>query len=442
MTPRTIPIRPLPLRLVLGLALAAGIILLNWYLIRTAIGSSIMTFVQRSIDLAPESRLEGAQIAARWAHDDPSVRYGAGGVYLAAAATEANETRLKEALEELQTAARMSPEDYRMWLALGRALDRAGETAKARESFERATALAPNHFDPHWAFGNHLLRLGDTTRAFAEFQEALQSRPSALNLIFDYAWASFGGDAKAIAKSLAPPDTIRAPFVSLLVQRDRVVDAMEIWRRGNYHIDALPGDVRIVAETLVRSGRFADAYSVWYDAKLTEHPEPDPGSLLANGSFETQISLGSPIPFLAWRITPNRGLTVLLDDKEHRDGSYSFRAGFEIHENVDLTIATQTVPVKKATPYVLTFDSRARELKSLSNPQVEVFDPADQTRLSVSSPQFRNGDTDWKSNTVEFTTSALTEAVTVRIRRPPCGDPPCPFPGRIWLDAFKLVEKR
>lgn len=442
MSTRTLPIGPLPIRLILGLGMAAGLIFLSWQLIRTAVGSSVMTFVQRSADLAPDSRLEGAQLAARWAHDDPSVRYGAGGVYLAAASAEQSEARLKDALNELQAASRMSPEDYRIWLALARAFDRSGDTTRARESFEKATKLAPRHFDPHWAFGNHLLRVGDTTRAFVEFREALSSRPSALNLIFDYAWSAFNGDGKAIARALAPPDSIRAPFVSLLVGRDRVEDALEIWSAGGYNREALPADVRNVAEALIRQDHLADAYNVWYSAKLTDHPDTDDGSLLANGSFERPIPLEAATPFLTWRIAPQRGVTILLDSKEHRDGNYSFRAGFEIRENVDLTIAVQTVPVKKSTTYALTYDVRASELRSLSNPQVEIFDAGKQSRLSVNLPQLRNGDTDWSANRLEFTTSPETEAVTLRIRRPACGDPPCPFVGRVWFDTFKLTEKR
>jgi hypothetical protein len=135
-------------------------------------------------------------------------------------------------------------------------------------------------------------------------------------------------------------------------------------------------------------------------------------------------------------------LTVLLDSKEHQEGAFSFRAGFDIRENVDLTIATQTVPVKMATTYLLIFAARTRELQSLSNPQVEVFDPANQSRLSVSLPPLRNGESDWKHYSLEFKTSPGTEAVTVRIRRPSCNDPPCPFVGRVWFDDFKLVEKR
>jgi Flp pilus assembly protein TadD len=438
----SISIRPWPLRLLLGLALAAGLITLTWQIISAGIGASVMTYVQRAGDLAPEARIEGADIAARWAPDDPLVRYGAGGVYLAAAATEQSPARFAQALAELRAAVKMSPEDYRVWLALGRALDREGSEKEAREALERAAKLAPSHFDPHWTLGNHLLRAGEREAAFAQFRAALASRPSALNLIFDYGWATFGGDGQAIFRVLQPPDSIRAQFASLLIARGKAAEALQIWRAGNYGSTASDPEVRIVTQTLIENGKMADAYSVWFGAQTTEHPAPDAGSLIANGGFESQVSLESAPPFLAWLIKPQRGLTFGLDREVKQEGAYAFRAGFDIRENVDLTIAVQTVPVKKSTPYQLSYTARTRNLENLSNPQIELFDAGNQSRLSVSVPPFRNGDSDWKYYTLDFTTSPETEAVTLRIRRPSCNDPPCPFGGRIWLDDFKLTEKR
>src|SRR4030095_3116564 len=100
----------------------------------------------------------------------------------------------------------MSPDDYRVWLARGRALDRGGDVAGARAAFERAIELAPNHFDPRWSFGNYLLRAGDREGSFAQMRLALSNRPSALPLIFDSPWGVYRGDGKAIAAALDPPD--------------------------------------------------------------------------------------------------------------------------------------------------------------------------------------------------------------------------------------------
>ncbi|MEK7832715.1 MAG: tetratricopeptide repeat protein, partial [Acidobacteriota bacterium] len=185
----------------------AGIGVLIWTVARPAIGDSFITFVQRSQELSSEARLQGADTAIGLAERDPLAHLGRGAVYLAAANEEQNEMRLKTALEELRTATKISPEDYRAWLALGRALDRSGVLTEARSALERSIALAPRHFEPRWAMGNHLLRAGDREASFAQLRQALAGRPSALPLVFDYAWEAFQGDGRAIFSALAEVQT-------------------------------------------------------------------------------------------------------------------------------------------------------------------------------------------------------------------------------------------
>jgi len=438
----TIPLRSAPLRLIVVAGLALGLGLLCWTVVRTAFGSSLMIFAQRAAEITPESRVEAAQVARKYAPEDPVVRYGAGGILMNTASTELNEKLMNDAVDELRLAAKLSPLDYRMWLSLGRGLDRQGKGSEAQQAFERAIQLAPNHFDPHWALGNHLLRNGNNDAAFKEFSAALTSRPSSLDLIFEYAWKEFGGDARAIARVLKPPDSVRAQFVSYFIDRGKAADALAIWREGGFDQTAPEINVRTVTESLIRNDHVADAYSVWFASKNTEHPGPDAGSLLANGDFERPITIDSVVPFLTWKITNQRGLTIALDNQIKQTGSQSYRSGFDIRENSDVIFASQTVPIKRGTTYHLSFAGRTRGLENLSNPQLEVTDTGKAERMTQILPQMTNGDTDWKYYGLDFTTSPSTDAVTVKVRRPACGDPPCPFSGRLWLDDFKLIEKR
>src|SRR5262245_12595415 len=198
----TIPLRPIPIRIIFLLALAAGLSALGWVVVHSAIGDSVMIYVQRDPKLSVEAQIEGADMALKYSPRNPLTHWRRGGVYLNAANEEMEESRVNVAIEELRAATGMSPEDYRVWLALGRALDRGGDVVEARAAFERAISLAPNHFDPRWAFGNHLLRAGDRDGSFAQMRLALNDRPSALPLIFDYAWGVYRGDGKAITAAL------------------------------------------------------------------------------------------------------------------------------------------------------------------------------------------------------------------------------------------------
>jgi Flp pilus assembly protein TadD len=438
----TLPLRPIPVRLIVVPVLVAALGFICWLIIRTAVGASFMTYVQRAANLELESQVKGAEIARKYAPEDPLVRYGTGGVFFNVASSEFNETMLNDAVNELRLSTQLSPLDYRMWLALGRALDRRGEGAEARRAFEEAIRLAPNHFEPHWALGNYLLRNGDSTGAFNEMREALKSRPSSLTLIFDYAWQAFHGDGKAMARVLEPPESIRAQFVSFLIDRGKAKDALDIWRENRFNENAHPDSVRTVAESLIKNDQLADAYAVWFEAKQTEHPEPDSGSLLSNGDFERPITLNSVTPFLMWKITQQRDVTNSLDNQIKQTGNYAFRSGFHVRENTGVLFVSQTVAVKRSTSYHLKFAARSRELENLTNPQLVVTDAGKAERLTFTLPQLPNGDTDWQYYRLDFTTTPMTDAITVTVHRPGCSDPPCPFTGRLWLDDFKLVEKR
>ena len=65
---------------------------------------------------------------------------------------------------------------------------------------------------------------------------------------------------------------------------------------------------------------------------------------------------------------------------------------------------------------------------------------ANENRLRAATTPLPNGNNDWKEIVLHFVTKAETEAVTVRVQRLPCAEPPCPLSGRLWLDDFKLVE--
>lgn len=435
----TIPLRSAPLRIILLLLVAGALGWLVWFIARAAIGASLMTFVQRNANLAVEARLAGADSAVQYAGRDPLLRWQRGGVYLNAADEDLLEERLTVALDDLRRAAQLSPEDYRVWMTLGRALDRNGATAEARGALERAVQLAPHHFDPRWALGNHLLRTGERAAAFAAMRLALKNRPAALPLVLDYAWNFYAGDGRAVAQALDLPDDMKPQLAAQLIARGRVEDGLQIWRDLALSDSA---GARQVIEALIYAKRFAHAHEIWQAAPAVERPTADTDSLLANGSFEQRLALNEAAPFLTWRIAPLGGVRVTLDRKEPHAGQQALRLSFDVQSNAPLTFATQTVIVRPATAYRLSFAARTEELQSLSTPLVDVFDPAEQARWAASSHQFPLGTGGWKDYEVEFKTTAKTEAVTVRIQRPPCAQPPCPLHGRVWLDDFKLRAAR
>lgn len=433
----TIPLRPIILRLLLLAAMAAGFGALSVKAIRYAVGDSIVTFIQRTPNLSIAARIQGVDMAARYSPGDPMARWMRGGVYFSAASEELMEEKMQTSIDEMREAVRLSPEDYRVWLALGRVLDRAGSEKQAREALEKALVLAPNHFDTRWALGNNLLRAGDRDGSFAQMRLALANRPSALPLVFDYAWDVYRGDGAAIVASLDPPLELRSQLASMLVLRGKVDDGLALWRR-------IPGptarDLQRITESLINTGHYSLAFRIWSAAGTADRPSPDPGSLLANGGFEQKFSFNSTVPFYSWRLAPVAGARATLDRKSPREGGQALRVGFDISGNVAFTIASQTVPAGPSKRYCLSLWVRTEELESLSTPFFEVFDAADINRARAATPTFPVRNNKWREYEVAVDTAPATEALTVRLQRNPCPDSVCPIKGRFWIDELRLYQ--
>ena len=433
----SISIRSMVLRLALLLVLVAVFGWLGWTIARAAIGDSVSSYAERSPDLSNEARMRGADTAIAYAPQDPLVRWRRGGAYLKAAADEQADALLPTAVAELRAATHASPNDHRLWLTLGRALERSGSNGEARVAFDRAVALAPNHFEPQWGLGNYLLRAGEREAAFAALRVALRRRPLAMPLIFDYAWNTYEGDSRAIISALANSKETRAQLAPLFGARQRVVEALQLWRDSGPHT---PAETRTLAEALTNTGQFKAAYELWRAANDGTLPPTDSGSLLANGGFEENFDPASTLPLLSWRCQPGKTVNASLDQQTHAAGQLSLRFRFEQEENLTLILASQTAPVKPITGCCLIPAARREALHRLCTPLVAVVDAADNNRLSVATLPLPLGTHDWQTTTLRFTTKPETEAVTVRVQRLPCAEPPCPLTGRLWLDDFKLTE--
>lgn len=444
----------------------AGLLLLllptGWFIARTAMGDRLIAVTKADSEYDIGTKLTSADVAVQFTPRASNVHYQRGQTYLALALGEETEPRVQEAITAFQSAARLSPEDYRIWIALGQALNRSGESAEAKKAFLQALTLAPNYYEPHWTLANHLLRNNETEAAFAEFKRALTIRPTELPLLFDYAWNTFNGDVPTIINALSPSVHAQAPFAGLLIQHEKVNEGMTMWRELNSSTPTLARiNARNFIHALLAKQRFGLAYEVWQSAAQTKRPDeseltaevrqeeanwfavhqPDAGSLLNNGDFEEDLKTGTVAPFLIWRLTPTKGLITSRNNQQHRSGNVSLQLNFDVTGNAGFPVIEQLLPIKPSATYRLSFAVKIEDLQTLSAPLLEVYDPADLKRLRVATKPFPLGTSAWQEYTVDFITAPATEAVLVRVFRPACGEPPCPIRGRVWLDSFKLEPK-
>jgi Flp pilus assembly protein TadD len=430
--------------LALLIVLLCGI---GWFVITAAIGDSLMTAADLLPQINQAERLRTADTAARFAASDSSVYLRRGMVYRVAAAdnltpSEINAKYLATAVESLEQAARMQPADYRIWLSLGRTLEMSeqyglilpGNVTSSGQALERAIELAPQHFDPRWLLGNQLLRAGKTDEALSNLRVSLTNRPQAVPLIFNSVWDALQGDTATVMRLLNPPLQARAQIARLLVARKKAGEALTVWK------DAIksPEETRLMIETLLNNHFYKAAFEIWKESGQEPVQTPDAGSLMASGNFDEEINFDSKTPFLTWRITSRSGVYLSLDSAQKRTGKHSLHIVFDTKESAAFEIASQLVTLMPSTKYQLSFSVMTQDLKSFRLPSIQVYDPGDSARMAVTWPEPEITTDGWREVKLQFTTSAQTEAVVIRLTRFVCGESPCPLSGKLWLDDFQL----
>ncbi|HKZ02496.1 MAG TPA: tetratricopeptide repeat protein, partial [Pyrinomonadaceae bacterium] len=158
---------------VLAVAAAWAVLLVRWY-----IGNTLAEYFN------PESSgADLARMAVSLAPDDPLTHWRL---------ADFTERKLPideigAAIQEYEVAVSLSPFDYRYWMALGRALEQAGEMERGERALRRAVELAPSYSYPRWYLGNLLLRNERYDEAFHELRQASEADPEFRSQLFNLA---------------------------------------------------------------------------------------------------------------------------------------------------------------------------------------------------------------------------------------------------------------
>jgi hypothetical protein len=407
-----------------------------WFAARWCLGNELAAW-------APEvegmSRASMAAAATRLAPDDPQAHFTLARLGEMSFLPE----ELPAAVARYERAAALSPNDYRLWVELGRARSAAGDTGGAERALRRATELAPNYPGPRWHLGNLLLRGGRTEEAFAELRRAGDADPATYRAqVFNMAWGAFGGDTARLRELAGDSAASRAALADYLVGRGRLDDALALWREfdaANLTAEHAAAGTKL-REALAALKRFHDALSVERVLLRSTSgagvaPEID---RVTNGGFEEAVGPAGRNLF-EWQVTPVAGAQLNLDAGAPRGGARSLRVLFESGGALDFKHVSQLVAVRPSSRYRLEYFFRTDGLKSTSTLRTVVADAADAARPLASSDPLPMGATDgWRQAAVEFATGPRTEAVTVTVRREPCAEAVCPIFGKVWYDDFNL----
>ena len=338
-----------------------------------------------------------------------------------------------ESIVALEQAIALRPHDYSSWLALGLLRDRMGDSKGALAALDKAVERAPFYANPRWQRGNVLLRAGQYEAAFADLNLAAQSNPELMPNLIDLAWGLTRGDPQLTEQLLdIRNDKARLTFARFLAARGRAVESM---RQLNAAGAVDEKERRELIRQLLDKRAFLEAYQVW--------SETDPSSNLANstrihdGGFEASLSTNES--GFGWRVTGTPGVGLSIDPNEPHTGARSLRVDFG-GESPAPALLSQLVIVKPSTRYRIHFAARSRELVTGARPLVAVTDAGENGPELAQSAPLDKGTSGWRPLSIEFTTGAVTNAVTVAVKREGCPSAPCPIFGSISLDSFSIEQ--
>lgn len=403
-----------------------------WYVGRWCLGNTMAEWL-------PDPG--AAQVAARLAPADPQAHYT-----LARLAEKSFEPeQLAAAVGEYEQATALSPNDHRLWFELGHARGLAGDDAGSERALRRATELAPNYPEAHWYLGNLLLRGGHDAEAFAELRRAAEENPEKYRpQVFEVAWRSADGQVPTVLAAMGDTPDMRAALIEFLIKRNAgdaaarasaFAEAVKLWQSldtGARRAHAATGDKLRAAFLAAKQYRAA----LGIERELGAGVVPTEEQLL-NGGFELPVGPAGRT-WYDWQIAPPAQTQINLDEHVRHAGARSLRLVFNTVDPLDFRHVSQIVVVAPQTRYRLTYFVRTDELRSLSTLVTEVADASEPARTLVASAPLAAGSSEWQEVSLEFTTGAQQEAISVRLVRPPCPQTLCPLQGKVWYDDFNL----
>jgi hypothetical protein len=172
-------------------------------------------------------------------------------------------------------------------------------------------------------------------------------------------------------------------------------------------------------EYLVSLGKPHDAWDVFsFPGK--------PSGLLFNPSFETEPLNGG----FDWRFASTDHAEARRDTTTAKDGLASWLVTFDGKENIDYGGLGRWIPTTRGRDYALSFWMKTEAISTNEGMFVDVDGKTSDKQL---------GTTYWQQFTIPFTASS--DLVTVRLRRVPSKKFDNLLKGKVWLDAFDVVEK-
>jgi tetratricopeptide (TPR) repeat protein len=405
-----------------------------WVLAVVCVGSAYVFtkwFLANTI-AARAGQKEIADFAVGLAPRDPQTHYAAAVLHEKTFLPD----DLPKSLAEFEQAVALSPNDFRLWLELGRARERSGDGEGAAKALRKALELAPNYSQVQWTLGNFLLRQGNEAESFALIRKAAESDKNFASPAITSAWQLFQGDVGRMKAYAGDSVNLRAAFALLLARENRFNESAEVW-------SSLPETARKVDfkangdeiyQKMIESRKYREAIQVFSDLAESDEKRFVLGKI-TNGGFEAIINAQNPAVF-EWKIGEGVEPQIFVDKAQKHGGEISLVMVLNNRDGKAFRDISQSVAVEANRKYVFETFYKS-DLKAANTFKWEIVDAADNNKILASTEAVAPV-ADWTSLKTEFVAPEGTEGITIRLARVPCGTTLCPITGKLWFDDFNL----
>lgn len=343
---------------------------------------------------------------------------------------------LPKSLAEYEKAAALSPNDFSLWLELGKARERSGDLQGAEIALRKAFALAPNYSRVQWTLGNFLLRQGKTEEAYSEIRKAAAGDPQYANPAVSAAWQFFAGDIAQMKQFVGDSANLKAAFAALLARENRFDETLQIW-------NTLPESERKIVfkqngeeiyQKMLEAKKYRDALKLF--AQISDSEKKFAVGKIENGGFEIENPKNPSV--FEWQIAEGVEPQIGVDNANRHGGNLSLVILFNGADGKAFRPISQTVAVEANQKYYFEGFYKA-DLKTSATFKWEIVNASDGQILA--STEAIAAKSEWENLRAEFTTDADIEGIILRLVRVNCSTAICPVSGKVWFDDFSLKSQ-
>lgn len=345
----------------------------------------------------------------------------------------------QEALKQYRMALRENPLSSRTWFDVARVHWWLGQIEEAKEALGLALRFTPSNSRLRWEAALFQIQLEDYEGAVANLRHLVMTEPHQRQTYFTLIHTLMR-PADFIDTTLPAEAGILSDYLDYLIRQGETENGRTVWRRlTDLRPSALDSRLALsYVDMMLDHKDLSEAMSAW-DLLLRlrgiGRRDGSLDNLVWNGGFERDETWDAGFD---WQVRRSAGVEIGVSSTSSTEGTRSLKIAFDGTRNLDLTAASQVVPVTPGSRYLLSGSIKTTGITTSNGPYFEVVDFLDGRRYAVSESYV--GDHPWSEVRVPFETSPRSQAIIIKIRRGASQKLDNLIGGTAWIDQVSLQK--